>query len=163
MTLAELNSMPLYRAEEELLKCCGSKIWARTMARRRPFASQDRVARAAEEVWRALQTSDWLEAFAAHPRIGESKPGPSRDWSTQEQSGTHGATATVAGALAEANQEYCARFGFIFIVCATGKSAEEMLAVLRSRLSNAPDREIQIAAEEQNKITMLRLAKLIAS
>ncbi len=168
MTLAELNAMPRYRAEEELLKCCGAKAWARAMARRRPFVNQDRVARAANEIWLGLDASDWLEAFAAHPKIGESRPGESKpgaaqNWSTQEQSGMQRATADVTTELAQANQDYLTKFGFIFIVCATGKSADEMLHILRSRLGNAPDQEIRIAAEEQNKITMIRFRKLIST
>ena len=168
MTLAELNATPRYRAEEELLKCCGARAWARAMARRRPFANPDRLAKAADEIWRSLHTSDWLEAFSAHPKIGESKPGeskrgPAQNWSMQEQSGMKHATAGVTTELAQANQDYLAKFGFIFIVCATGKSADEMLHILRSRLENAPDQEIRIAADEQNKITMIRLRKLITA
>ena len=161
MTLAELNAMPRYRAEEELLKCCGSRAWARAMARRRPFANPDRLAKAADEIWRSLHASDWLEAFSAHPKIGEKKSGPAQGWSAQEQSGMSRATTAVATELAQANQDYFAKFGFIFVVCATGKSADEMLHILRSRLSNSPEEEMRIAAEEQSKIALLRLGKLI--
>jgi|SRR5579871_2059769 len=162
MTLAELNAMPQYRAEEELLKCCGAKAWARAMARRRPFASHDRMAKAAGEIWWRLHESDWLEAFAAHPQIGESKAGPAQGWSAQEQSGMSRAAAAVTTELAQANRDYLAKFGFIFIVCASGKPADEMLTILRARLANLPDQELRIAAEEQSKITLLRLGKLVS-
>ncbi len=159
MTLAELNVLPRYRAEEEFLKCCGSPGWARAMARRRPFASFERLLQAANEIWWRLDSSDWLEAFRAHPQIGERKPVTA--WSAQEQAGMNRAESAVATAMEEANHEYFEKFGFIFIICATGKSADEMLASVRSRLGNAPDDEVRVAAEEQNKITHLRLRKLI--
>jgi OHCU decarboxylase len=166
VTLAELNALPRYRAEEELLKCCGSTGWVRSMARRRPFASFDRLLQAAEEIWRRLDPSDWMEAFRAHPQIGQrhspvSTSAQSQAWSAEEQSGMSRAGVGVTMDLEEANQEYFAKFGYIFIVCASGKSAADMLETLRSRLLNPSDREIQVAAEEQNQITQLRLAKLV--
>jgi OHCU decarboxylase len=157
MTLTELNKLPKYRAEEEFLKCCGSKGWARAMARRRPFANFDRLLQAATEIWRGLDSSDWMEAFQTHPRIGERKVSGAP---AAEQAGMNRATATVASAIEEANHEYLAKFGFIFIICASGKTAEEMLANLRSRLDNPPEEEIRVAAEEQNKITQLRLGRI---
>jgi OHCU decarboxylase len=160
MTLAELNMLPRYRAEEEFIKCCGSTGWARAMARRRPFASFDRLLKAATEIWWRLDASDWMEAFRAHPRIGERRAPTS--WSAQEQSGMSRAGPSVASAIEEANHEYFAKFGFIFIICATGKSAQQMLENVRSRLANAPEAEVRVAAEEQNKIAHLRLRKLIA-
>lgn len=159
MTLEELNRLPGYRAEEELLACCGSKAWARAMARRRPFASFDRLSQAAVEIWQGLDAADWLEAFRAHPRIGERKPEAA--WSSQEQSGMNRASIAVTSALQEANQEYAARFGFIFIIHASGKTGEEMLENLRSRLENPPERELPLAAGEQSKITLSRLKKLL--
>jgi OHCU decarboxylase len=164
MTLAELNRLPRYRAEEEFLHSCGSKGWARTMALRRPFASFDRLSQAATEIWRGLDAADWMEAFQAHPRIGERKAAAQTSpaaWAALEQSGMNRAPASVANAFEEANQEYASKFGFIFIVCATGKTAEEMLRNLRSRLSNPPAQELRLAAEEQNKITLLRLKRLL--
>ncbi len=166
MTLAELNALPRYRAEEELLKCCGSMGWARAMSRRRPFASFERLLQAAGEIWWRLDPSDWMEAFRAHPQIGQRQPAThssaqSQAWSAQEQSGMQRAGVGVTMELEEANQEYFAKFGYIFIICASGKSAEEMLGILRSRLPNAPGNEIKVAAEEQNKITQLRLKKLV--
>jgi OHCU decarboxylase len=158
MTLAELNRLPRYRAEEECLKCCGSKAWARSMARRRPFTNLERLLQAAGEIWHSMDAADWMEAFQAHPRIGERNVSgaPAR-----EQSGMDRAPAAVATAIEEANREYFEKFGFIFIICATGKTGEQMLDNLRSRLTNSPEDELRVAAEEQNKITLLRLKKLL--
>jgi OHCU decarboxylase len=160
MTLHELNSLPRYRAEGELINCCGSTAWARTMASRRPFVSFDRLVKAASEVWYRLDQADWLEAFRAHPQIGEQKA-THHVWAAREQSGMERAGVAVTSALEEGNREYLAKFGYIFIVCATGKSADEMLAILQSRMLNTPEEELRIAAEEQNKITRLRLEKLL--
>ena len=166
MTLAELNALPRYRAEGELVKCCGSTAWTRTMAGRRPFVSFDRLLKAASEVWWRLDQADWMEAFRAHPQIGERKGALQtytqfHVWSAHEQSGMDRAGVAVASALEEGNREYLAKFGHIFIVCATGKSADEMLAILQARLPNPPEEEIRLAATEQNKITCLRLEKLL--
>jgi len=166
MTLTEFNALPRYRAEGELMKCCGSAAWARTMGSRRPFVSFDRLLKAASEVWWRLDQADWMEAFRAHPQIGERKgavqtPKQFHVWSAHEQSGMDRAGVAVASALEERNREYLAKFGYIFIVCATGRSADEMLAILQSRLLNPPDEEIRVAAAEQNKITCLRLEKLL--
>jgi len=166
MTLAELNVLPRYRAEEELLKCCGSRAWVQWMARRRPFASFDRLLQAAGEIWSRLDPADWMEAFRAHPQIGQNQATAHRfaqaqAWSAQEQAGMSRAGVGVTMDLEEANREYLAKFGYIFILCATGKTAEEMLAILRSRLPNTPEQEIHVAAEEQNKITRLRLERLV--
>lgn len=166
MTFGELNVLPDYRAEDELLKCCSSKAWAQWMVRRRPFASPDRLFEAASEIWWRLDPDDWMQAFRAHPQIGKRqstvrKSTQSQAWSEQEQSGMDRAEAGVTTDLKEANHEYLAKFGYIFIVSASGKSAEEMMEILRSRLSNTPEQEIRVAAEEQNKITRLRLEKLL--
>jgi 2-oxo-4-hydroxy-4-carboxy-5-ureidoimidazoline decarboxylase len=167
MTLTELNGMPRYRAEGELIKCCGSTAWTRAMAGRRPFVSFDRLLKAASEVWWRLDQADWMEAFRAHPQIGERKGAVQTStqfhvWSAHEQSGMDRAGVAVASALEDGNREYLAKFGYIFIVCASGKSAAEMLTILQSRLPNPPEEEIRVAAAEQNKITCLRLEKLIA-
>ena len=132
------------------------------MLARRPFGSQDALLAAARDEWFALSEHDWLEAFSHHPRIGDRASLAARfpathDLSAQEQSGVASASARVIDALADANQTYLDRFGFIFIVCATGKSAEEMLALLRARLPNDRATELRNAAEEQAKITALRL------
>lgn len=164
--LEHLNALPAAEAEAELLSCCGSREWARRVAARRPFASTSEVQEEAERAWWGLGREDWLEAFRAHPRIGERKGGaqPERGarWSAQEQAGVGGAADPVRAALAEGNRAYEERFGHIYVVCATGKSAEEMLALLRARLANDPDTELRTAAGEQMKITHLRLEKLLS-
>ncbi|HSU15361.1 2-oxo-4-hydroxy-4-carboxy-5-ureidoimidazoline decarboxylase [Longimicrobium sp.] len=167
MTLAELNALPEDEAAAALLGCCGSPRWAREMAMRRPFADLGAVLGAADEAWWALEAADWDDAFAAHPRIGERKAAPAQGaqaaaWSAQEQSAAAAAGDDVATALAEGNRAYEQRFGRIYIVCATGKTAGEMLAILRSRLGNDADAELRVAAGEQAKITRLRLEKLLA-
>ena len=164
--LDQMNRFSREQAEAEFLKCCGSRNWAREMSEARPFASIDDLLAKAESVWSSLSEEDWLEAFRAHPKIGEKKAAAAqseqaRNWSVQEQSGTEDAAAETKAALAAGNQEYERRFGFIFIVCATGKSSGEMLAILNERLQNDPDTELRIAAEEQRKITRLRLEKLL--
>jgi 2-oxo-4-hydroxy-4-carboxy-5-ureidoimidazoline decarboxylase len=120
---------------------------------------------AADRIWASLEPEDWLEAFRSHPRIGEpggsGAPGRSGAWSADEQAGARAMTDAVGQRLAKANREYEARFGYLFIVCATGKGAEEMLAILERRLANDPGEELRIAAEEQRKIMRLRLAKLL--
>ena len=136
------------------------------MAAARPFALLDDLYRAAEKIWFSLPTADQLEAFAAHPKIGSKKAGAkqpkkSADWSKSEQSGVTSAPVDVRDGLAECNSLYQDKFGFIFIVCATGKTADEMLAICRARLGNSVETELRIAAAEQAKITEIRLNKLL--
>ena len=166
MSLTRLNELPPPDASQEFLKCCGSKRWAEAMIERRPFASVEDLTQAASDVWQSLKPDDWLEAFRSHPKIGEKKAAEavstqSQQWSGQEQSGMSRAGDDTIEALSQLNREYEEKFGYIFIVCATGKSADEMLALLRQRLPNDPDTELPIAAAEQAKITELRLKKLI--
>lgn len=135
------------------------------MVTRRPFGSDRALLAAAREEWLALGPGDWREAFGHHPKIGdraslEARFGATRHLSQREQSGVAGASADVLDALAEGNRQYEEKFGYIFIVCATGKSAAAMLDLLRARLPNSPDREIHVAAEEQARITELRLNAL---
>ena len=167
MTLAELNRLGDAAAVSELLRCCGSTRWAHEMAGARPFTSMDAMTAAADTISAGLDRADWLEAFSTHPQIGSGgSNGSSRsggDWSAAEQAGAASASSDVLARLSEANREYEARFGYIFIVCATGKSAEEMLQLLEGRLDNDPLIEIRIAADEQRKITRLRIAKLLES
>ena len=134
----------------------------------RPFNGREELLTKSDQVWSSLSEEDWLEAFRAHPKIGEQKAAAAqseqaRNWSSQEQSGIEGAAEATKTALAEGNQGYEERFGFIFIICATGKTSEEMLAILNSRLRNDPKTELPVAAEEQRKITRLRLEKLLES
>ena len=136
------------------------------MAATRPFPMLEKLFETAERVWFALSTADQLEAFAAHPTIGSRKAAASQkkqaaDWSAGEQSGVATAASEVGEQLAAVNRLYEQKFGFIFIVCATGKSADEMLAICRARLGNTPETELRIAAEEQRKITEIRLNKLL--
>lgn len=164
--LGWLNALPAEQAEAEFLKCCGSQHWATRMVSERPFADLQSVLGKADLIWSSLTAEDWLEAFRSHPKIGEKKAEQAQSsvakaWSEQEQSGTQDSAGETMAALAEGNRKYAERFGFIFIVCATGKSADEMLAILRGRIDNAPADELRIAAEEQRKITQLRLGKLI--
>lgn len=150
--------MPESQAADLLRECCGSSRWVAGMVARRPFGSREAVLDAADEIARSLDASDWREAFANHPRIGEQTRS---SWAAQEQSGASGATAAVRQALADVNRDYEQRFGYIYIVCATGKSAEEMLTIAQGRLRNDPDTELRVAGEEQRKITQLRLQKLL--
>ena len=162
--LDRLNDLAPDDAVRELLTCCGSREWARRMAEARPFASGGALLDTAGAVWWALGEADWLEAFRGHPRIGEKKTEQSsreQAWSAGEQAGMSTAAEATQRALAEGNREYDARFGFIYIVCATGKSADEMLALLRQRLGNDPAAELRVAAGEQSRITRIRLEKLL--
>jgi OHCU decarboxylase len=164
--LARLNALPAEAAEAELRACCGSTRWAREMAARRPFRDPAHLLEAADEAWWSLDPADWEEALRAHPRIGERRAAPGQSeraaaWSAREQAGVAGTPDAVAAALAEGNREYERRFGRIYVVCATGRSAEEMLEILRGRLTNDPETELHVAAGEQAKITRLRLEKLL--
>jgi OHCU decarboxylase len=157
-----LNALPPAEAEAAFLACCGSRVWAQRMTDGRPYADTAELLETADRVWWSLEPADWQEAFAAHPRIGERKArgeGQFHRWSEQEQAGAASAEMAILRELAEANRIYDERFGHIFIVCATGKSAAEMLSLLRSRLDNDADTELRVAAEEQRKITRLRLLK----
>jgi allantoicase len=145
-------------SEPELLACCGSREWARRM--NQPFADTGQMLAAADRIWNELAPQDWLEAFAAHPRIGESTADPR---AAKEQSGVGGAQPETLARLAAANREYEKRFGHIYIVCASGKTAAEMLALLESRLSNDAETELRVAAGEQQKIMRLRLEKWLES
>ena len=164
--LEQLNSLPPNRAEEELLHCCGSREWALRMVKERPFADLPELISRAKSIWFSLQPRDWLEAFLSHPKIGESHPAGqssarARNWSEQEQSGTKYASPDTLHSLADLNSKYEKKFGHIFIVCATGKSSEQMLATVRQRLNNDPVTELGIAEAEQFRITQIRLEKLV--
>ena len=166
--LAWLNSLTADEAAKELLQCCGSKRWATEMTSQRPFPSEETLLAAANDIWWSLDRSDWLEAFRSHPKIGEKKAADkvsaqSQQWSGQEQSGVTNASHTTVSTLATLNHDYEQKFGFIFIICATGKTSDEMLSALRERLQHDPQAELPIAAAEQSKITELRLKKLLTS
>jgi len=155
--LARLNGLGADVAAAELLACCGSTAWARALSASRPFADEEALFDTAERIWWGLTPEEWRQAFAAHPRIGERGTG----WSEAEQAGARAAAAPVLVELAAANRAYEARFGHVFLICATGKSAGEMLAALRARMGNAPEEELRVAAGEQAKITRLRLRRLL--
>jgi OHCU decarboxylase len=146
-------------AEAQLLSCCGSRAWARCMAAARPFADSTAVLDRADAVWSQLTAQDWLEAFRAHPRIGDA--GALR--LEPEQSGARSAGDSLLAALAEGNRLYEARFGHIFLIRAAGRDAAEMLANLHARLGNDPATELRVAAEQQREITRLRLERLLRS
>ena len=166
MNLKWLNELPADEAVAEFAKCCGAKRWAETMTERRPYSSVEELTRIAGDTWASLSHEDWLEAFRSHPKIGEKNAAEAvstqaQHWSGQEQSGVRNADHDTIDSLAHLNRAYEEKFGFIFIVCATGKSAAEMLAILRERLQNDAATELPIAAAEQAKITELRLKKLV--
>ena len=165
MTVEELDRLPDDAARAALARCCGAGAWVNGMLAARPFRDRAGLLTAAERVAATLGRDDWLEAFAQHPRIGE-RPDPSHHaataaWSSEEQRGTSGAAAATRDRLAEGNRAYEARFGYGFIVCATGRSAEEMLAELERRLDHEPAHELTVAAGEQRAITRIRLEKLL--
>ncbi|HEY5948853.1 MAG TPA: 2-oxo-4-hydroxy-4-carboxy-5-ureidoimidazoline decarboxylase, partial [Kofleriaceae bacterium] len=161
--LDTLNTMSGADAAAAFKRCCGSTKWSAAMTLARPFEDIDALLRIGERTWWSLTVEDHLEAFAAHPKIGEAKTPATGDaaWSQREQQGATAASAQTLADLAEANRAYEAQLGFIFIVCASGRSADEMLHDLRARLSNSREVELRTAAEEQAKITRLRLSKLV--
>jgi OHCU decarboxylase len=158
--LDRFNQLSDEEAAAQLLAVCHSRRWAKEVAAGRPYADLAALQRAAEEVWLGLGPEDWLEAFAAHPRIGEAG-GASADWSRQEQAGVGGAT-DVRERLARGNADYEARFGHVFLISAAGRDAEQILAALTERLGNDPTTELRVAAEEHRRITRLRLERLMA-
>jgi 2-oxo-4-hydroxy-4-carboxy-5-ureidoimidazoline decarboxylase len=164
--LARLNALPEQEARSALTRCCGATRWVEQMLRGRPFASARALHEAAENIWALLAAEDMREAFAQHPEIGASvaelrrKFGATQDLSRAEQALVSEASEATLQALARGNASYRERFGYSFIVCATGKSAQEMLDILRSRIDHAPEVELTIAAAEQAKITRLRLEKI---
>ncbi len=162
--LARWNDASREAATTQILPCCGSRSWAAEMAATRPFQDECALMAASDEVWRSLSESDWMEAFNSHPRIGESNAPTSSAhrssaWAMQEQKKAADAGEAVKIALAEGNRDYEKKFGRIFIVCATGKSAAELLEILRRRLQNDAAAELHEAAEQQRQITQIRLRK----
>lgn len=162
MDLADLNAAPPDEAKRHFLECCASGSWAEAMVQARPFPDTSTLMAVAEHVWGDLSEGDWLEAFAAHPRIGERPAGDDRfsRWSRTEQAGV--SDEGIADALIMANRAYEARFGRVFIVFATGKAADQIIDECHARLDNDPESELRIAAAEQAKITALRLRRLLA-
>jgi len=165
-TLEAFNQFDNPQARDLLQQCCGSTKWIEEMLNVRPFKSKSSMIQWADDIWNSLSEHDWLEAFQHHPQIGDLESLRSKFASTQhlaisEQIGTTQASDAVLEQLAFYNQEYLHKFGYIFIICATGKSAQEMLEALKARINNDTSEELTIAAEEQRQITSLRLNKLI--
>jgi 2-oxo-4-hydroxy-4-carboxy-5-ureidoimidazoline decarboxylase len=161
--LAAWNRSDEQAALDTMLACCSARRWAQSMVALRPFQAVETLSLTADEVWSTMEEADWMEAFAGHPRIGERKAAPqptrSATWSEQEQSGASGAANLVLVGLAAGNAAYEQLFGFTYIVCATGKSADEMLRILERRLANDRTAELREAAEQQRQITQIRLRK----
>jgi 2-oxo-4-hydroxy-4-carboxy-5-ureidoimidazoline decarboxylase len=161
-----LNALAGEEALEVLGRCCGARRWAEGMLAHRPFSGDRHVLETADAVWAKLGREDYLEAFSHHPKIGSDlaslrkKFQSTADWSSGEQAAVSQADEETLQGLAQGNIDYEAKFGYIFIVCATGKSAGEMLSLLQARLPNPPGPELAIAAGEQAKITRIRLEKL---
>jgi len=162
--LVRWNALATADAAKEILPCCGSQRWAHALARLRPLTDAEALLAQSDEIWWQLDPADWNEAFSSHPRIGEKKApasatAKSADWSAQEQSGVAQSSESIQDQLRQGNEEYERRFGRIYIVCASGKLAEEMLAILYRRLENDEASELREAAEQQRQITQLRLRK----
>jgi len=168
MTIDEFYSLPEEVRRHELFKCCGCSSWVTQMLNKPRAMDLDEVMDQAKLAWRTSSKADWLEAFSHHPKIGDieslkEKFASTAQWALGEQESVKAAPQNVIAALAEENRRYEDKFGFIFIVCATGKSSEEMLVALQHRLKNSSTEELQIAAQEQLKITKLRIQKLFTS
>ena len=166
MRLDSFNALTYDEAMKDLLRCCGARRWATQMAARRPFHTLEEVLTTADQLWSACDRTDMVEAFRHHPKIGDvaslrTRFATTKQWAEGEQAGVRAAADEVLKRLAAGNEAYEQKFGYIFIVCATGKTAEEMLALLEARLVNAPALELKIAAGEQAKITRIRLGKLL--
>ena len=167
MTLDQLNRLSEADATAAFTQCCAAQRWVERMVIDRPFESLPELLEISDRIWEECDLDDYLEAFQGHPRIGDveslaKKYANTKGWAGGEQKGVEGADRDVLERLAKGNADYEEKFGHIFIVCATGKSAAEMLALLEARMPNDPKTEVMVAAEEQNKITRLRLKKLLA-
>ncbi|MEN9571069.1 MAG: 2-oxo-4-hydroxy-4-carboxy-5-ureidoimidazoline decarboxylase [Bacteroidota bacterium] len=167
MTLHDLNTLTKAQLKAELFKCCGSTAWVQKMLPLFPVKDVAQLLQHASHTWQQCTEADWLQAFAGHPKIGDmqalkKKFASTAAWASGEQGAVAQAPEQLLQALAQGNDDYQNKFGFIFIVCATGKSAGQMLQLLQQRLPNQRADEIRIAMEEQNKITQLRLQKLLA-
>lgn len=166
MTIKEFNQLSAQEAKNEIFKCCGCTSWATKLTDNRPFNTIDDLRITSDTIWSTVSETDLMEAFSHHPKIGDKsslqKKFVTKEWASNEQSGVNNASEKIIDELAKGNADYEKKFGYIFIVCATGKSATEMLEMLKNRLPNSPEVEIKIAAREQNKITHLRINKLFS-
>lgn len=166
MKLDAFNALTYDEAMKDLLRCCGARRWAEQMTARRPFPGIDDVFAAADQIWARMDRADILQAFSHHPKIGDvaglrARFASTSQWAAGEQAGVQAAAEDLLARLAHGNELYEKKFGYIFIVCATGKTAAEMLELLERRLPNRPAEELKIAAGEQAKITRIRLGKLL--
>lgn len=166
MDIQELNGLPLDEAAHLFMQCCTSEKWVERMVASRPFIDAQSLGETADYIWSQLTEEDYLQAFDGHPKIGDvsslkAKYSNTKELASGEQSGANQATDELIAELADGNRAYEEKFGFIFIVCATGKSAQEMLDLLSDRQNNARHRELEIAGEEQRKIFHLRIEKLL--
>jgi 2-oxo-4-hydroxy-4-carboxy-5-ureidoimidazoline decarboxylase len=166
MNLHDFNTMDREELKKVLFNCCGSSAWVEKMMQFIPAEDFVELLEDAEEQWWLCSEKDWKEAFSSHPRIGDleslkKKFATTAAWAAEEQGGVNSASEETLKTFAALNNEYEDKFGYIFIVCASGKSAEEMLSMLQRRLQNSPEVEIEVAADEQNAITKLRLEKLL--
>ena len=158
--LDDFNELPAEVAEEALYSCLANRRWAIELAAGRPYRTGDALLQAAEAAWARMSDVEWLAAFEAHPRIGE-RGGLAPAVSDREQKEVVSAKAETLAALAVENREYEKRFGHVFLIAASGRTGEEILAALRSRMDNPPAAELEVAAEEQRKITRLRLKDVL--
>lgn len=168
MTLAVLNSLPLPQLEEALRQCCGATAWVERMSACFPVKDTAALFDTASSIWQTCSENDWKEAFSHHPQIGDlaslkQKFAATARWAAGEQAAVQQASESTLEELATGNHQYLEKFGYIFIVCATGRSAAEMLYLLKERLPNTPEEEIRVAMAEQEKITKIRLEKLLIS
>ena len=166
MNIAEFNCLDASSAADLISQCCAAQNWVSGVVAARPYDSLQQLLDSADRVWATVDETNLLQAFSAHPQIGNvetlrEKYANTKAVAAGEQSGVNEASENTLQELARLNQLYLDRFGFIFIVCATGKSAEQMLALLQARVDNSRDQELVNAAEEQRKITALRLQKLM--
>jgi len=161
-----INNYSQKNFEEKMMMVCGAKNWVKRMLELRPFFSNEQVFLQAQNIWFSLTKEDWLESFSHHPKIGgkdalRKKFNTTKDWSSKEQAGMQGATDDVIDGLASGNDAYDEKFGFVFLICASGKSAQEILISLNDRLGNTLEQEIENASIELNEIIKIRLTKLV--
>ncbi len=166
MSLEKINTLSHEEAFKAFTRCCGSHNWVNKMISSRPFKSINETIEISENIWNSLNEKDWLEAFEHHPLIGDidslkEKYSSSKILAEREQAGVNEASILTITELSKFNADYLKKFGFIFIVCATGKSADEMLSIIKERIKNDPVTEIKTAMKEQGKITKLRLEKIL--
>jgi carbon-monoxide dehydrogenase small subunit len=162
--LMEWNQLDAVEAVQQILPCCGSRAWAEQLVEARPFVNATALLQTSDNIWFGLPVKDWDQAFSSHPRIGEkrapvSATTQSATWSAEEQGGVAHSSGAIQARLKYANESYEQRFGRTYIVCATGKTAEQMLEILERRLSNDAEQELLEAVEQQRQITRLRLRK----